>query len=131
MARLYVANRLANHILGNSIDELPPQTRRLLMELFEWVQSQCKAQKIERAEFHFTRRMVREALGWNQTQLHIHFKRLVEMDYLLVRRGGRGSTLVYELLWDGRGREGQPTLCGLIDVSKLTPQPCTCRMNTN
>ena len=45
------------------------------------------------------------------------------MDYLLIRRGGRGSTLVYELLWDGRGREGQPTLCGLIDVTKLTDQP--------
>jgi len=117
-----LANRLSNHVLGNSIDELPPQTRRLLIELYEWMQSECKRLDVEQAEFSFTRRMVREALGWNQTQLHVHFRRLLEMDYLLVRRGGRGSTLVYELLWDGRGREGEPTLCGLIDVTKLTDQ---------
>lgn len=73
--------------------------------------------------------MVREALGWNQTQLCIHFQRLTEMDYLLVRRGGRGSTLVYELLYDGRGREGQPTLCELIDVQKHDAEPTTMAPN--
>lgn len=119
LADIALANRLSHHVLGNSIDELPPQTRRLLIELYEWVQSECKRLEIQQSEFEFSRRMVREALGWNQTQLCIHFQRLTEMDYLLVRRGGRGSTLVYELLWDGRGREGQPTLCGLIDVTKL------------
>ena len=118
-----LANRLSNHVLGNSIDELPPQSRRLLLELFDWVQSECKRLGVEQREFTFSRRMVREALGWNQTQLCIHFQRLTEMDYLLVRRGGRGSTLVYELLYDGRGREGQRALCGLIDVQKLGQTP--------
>jgi len=116
-----LANRLSNHVLGNSIDELPPQSRRLLLELYDWVQSECKRLEIDQTEFAFSRRMVRESLGWNQTQLCIHFQRLTEMDYLLVRRGGRGSTLVYELLYDGRGREGQPTLCGLIDVQNSNP----------
>lgn len=118
-----LANRLCNHVLGNSIDELPPQTRRLLLELFDWLQSECKRTGVEQSELAFSRRQVREALGWHQTQLCIHFQRLTEMDYLLVRRGGRGNTLVYELLYDGRGREGQPTLCGLIDVQKLPSQP--------
>lgn len=115
-----LGNRLSHVVLGNSIDELPPQTRRLLLELYQWVQEECKRLKVEQSEFEFTRRKVREALGWNQTQLCIHFRRLTEMDYLLVRRGGRGSTLVYELLWDGHGREGERTLCGLIDVTKLS-----------
>ena len=118
-----LANRLSNHVLGNSIDELPPQSRRLLLELTDWVQGQCDRLEVEQNEFTFSRRMVRETLGWHQTQLCVHFGRLTEMDYLLVRRGGRGSTLVYELLYDGRGREGQPTLCGLIDVQKLDTEP--------
>jgi len=66
--------------------------------------------------------MVRETLAWGQTALRIHLDRLVEMEYVKLQRGGRGSTMVYELLWDGRGREGEPTLCGLIDVTKLAGQ---------
>jgi hypothetical protein len=120
---IVLANRLSNQVLGNSIDELPPQTRRMLLELFDWVQSECERLKVAQPELQFTRRTVREALGWNQTQLCTHFQRLTGMDYLRVRRGGGGSTLIYELLWDGRGREGEPTMCGLIDVSKLTDKP--------
>jgi hypothetical protein len=131
LADIALANRLSHHVLGNSIDELPPQTRRLLLELFDWVQAECKRLAIQQSEFEFSRRMVREALGWNQTQLCIHFQRLTEMDYLLVRRGGRGSKLVYELLWDGRGREGQPTLCGLIDVTRLDSQPAASARETS
>jgi len=42
------------------------------------------------------------------------------MEYVLAHRSsGRGNE--YELLYDGRGREGQPTMCGLIDVNKLQP----------
>jgi len=124
-----LANRLSNHVLGNSIDELSPQSRRLLLELFDWVKAECKRLEVDQSEFTFSRRMVREALGWNQTQLCVHFQRLTEMDYLLVRRGGRGSTLVYELLYDGGGREGQPTLCGLIDVQKLEQDEPTTTSN--
>jgi hypothetical protein len=116
---IVLANRLSNQVLGQSIDELSPQTRRLLIDLYEWVQAECKRLKVEQAEFHFTRRMVRESLAWGQTALRIHLDRLVEMEYVKLQRGGRGSTMVYELLWDGRGREGEPMLCGLIDVTKL------------
>lgn len=116
---IVLANHLADQILGNSIDELSPQTRRLLIEIYDWAQAECKRLKIDQREFHFTRRMLRESLSWNHTQLRLHLDRLTEMEYAMVHRGGRGSTMVYELLWDGRGREGQPTLCGLIDVAKL------------
>jgi len=62
--------------------------------------------------------MVREALGWSQTALKKHIERLMEMEYVLSHRGG-SRRCEYELLYDGRGREGQPTMCGLIDVSNL------------
>ncbi len=126
---IVLANRLSNQVLGQSIDELSPQTRRLLVELFDWVQSECKRLKMEQAEFHFTRRMVRESLAWGQTALRIHLGRLLEMEYVKLQRGGCGSTMVYELLWDGRGREGEPALCGLIDVTKLAGKGSTTASN--
>ena len=118
-ADIAVANRLADQVLGKSIDELPPQTRRLLAQLHEWVCGECKRTQVEQREYRFTRRMVREALGWNQTSLKKHLDRLIEMEYVLSHPSG-SRRQEYEMLYDGRGREGQPTMCGLIDVAKLT-----------
>jgi len=39
---------------------------------------------------------------------------------VLVHRGGRGQSFVYELVYDGRGRDGRPFLMGLVDVESLT-----------
>jgi hypothetical protein len=114
-----LANRLADQVLGRSIDELPPQTRRLLMELHRWVVSECERLQVEQNELRFTRRMIREALGWGQTALRKHLDRLLEMEYVITHGGGSRRSQ-YELLYDGRGREGQPTMCGLMDVSKLS-----------
>jgi hypothetical protein len=36
-----MANRLAHEVLGRSLDELPPQTRRLLMLIDEMVRADC------------------------------------------------------------------------------------------
>jgi len=36
-----------------------------------------------------------------------------------VHRGRNGQRYVYELLYSGEGREGQPFLMGLIDPAKL------------
>lgn len=117
-ADIALANRLSDQVLGKSIDELPPQTRRLLIELHTWVSSECDKLELEQSEYRFTRRMIREAIGWNQTALKKHLDRLMEMEYVITHRGG-GRRVEYELLYDGRGREGQPIMCGLIDVSKL------------
>lgn len=119
LSDIVLANRLSDQILGRSIDELPPQTRRLLIELHELVSKECEAQKLEAKEYRFTRRFVRERLGWGQSQVKLHVDRLLEMEYILPHRGS-GRRVEYELLYDGRGREGQPTMCGLIDVTKLT-----------
>ena len=42
------------------------------------------------------------------------------MEYLLVHRGGRGQSFVYELLYDGQGQAGEAFLMGLIDTQKIT-----------
>ena len=44
------SNRLAHEALGRTLDDLPPQTRKLLLILDDMVKQACGAQKIERAE---------------------------------------------------------------------------------
>lgn len=116
---IQVANQLANFVLGRSIDELAPQTRRLLLHMHEMVRKECEAQQIEQTEYRFTRRFLRERLKWGATQLRIHLDRLADMEYVIAHSSGRGKVSTYELLFDGRGREGELTLCGLIDPSTL------------
>ena len=87
------ADRLMKLLLDLSLDELPPQTRRLLGLITELVNGQ--------ADFRFSRRDVRTHTGWGQTQLKVHLHRLEELEYLIVHRGGRGQGYVYELNWSG------------------------------
>lgn len=114
------ANRLAHEVLGRSLDELPPQTRRLLLLIDEMVSQACSEQKIERVDFRFSRRDVRQYTGWGNTQLKTHLRRLEELEYLLVHHGGRGQSFVYELVFERRDDSGKPLLPGLIEIEKLS-----------
>jgi DNA primase len=123
-----IANQLAHEVLGRTLDELPPQTRKLLGLVVTMVQEQCAAQQIGRAQYRFSRRTVRECTRWGDTQLKIHLGRLTELEYLLVHRGGRGQSFEYELLFDapadgsaayGTSQSGSPHVNGLIDVEAL------------
>src|SRR6266516_3710432 len=114
------ANRLAHEVLGRSLDELPPQTRRLLLLVDEMVSAECERQKMERTDFRFSRRDVRQHTGWGDTQLRVHLRRLEELEYLLVHRGGRGQSFVYELMFERQGDSGKPLLPGLIEIEKLS-----------
>ena len=118
LADIALANKLAHQVLGRSLDDVPPHTRRLLGLLHEMAATACNAQNIERGAYRFTRKTVREFTGWGDTQLKVHLHRLVELEYLLAH-GGRGHGLVYELLYDGQGQHGEPFLAGLIEPEKL------------
>ena len=95
------------------------RTRKLLLLIDEMVTNACKEQATERCDYRFSRRMIREYTGWGNTQLKAHLKRLEDMEYLLTYRGGRGQQFVYELMYNGEGRDGSPFFPGLIDVEKL------------
>jgi len=114
-----VANRLACEVLGRSVDELPPQTRRLLGLVDEMVTAACQRKGIDRADYRFSRRAIREFTNWGNTQLKVHLKRLQDLEYLLVHRGGRGQSFVYELLFEPSPNTQERFLARLIDVEQL------------
>jgi len=108
------ANELAHEALGRGLDDMPPQTRRLLALI----------QKMETTRGRdggpWRRRDLRAFTGWGDTQLKIHLGRLVELEYVLVQRDpAHLQGLVYELLFDGDAAADRPHLSGLIDVEAL------------
>jgi hypothetical protein len=114
-----LANTLAHEVLGRTLDELPPQTRRLLELITDMVHEACRKEQVEPSAYRFTRKQVRHACGWTDFQVKKHMTRLEELEYVLVHSGGRGKSMVYELLYNGEGQDDTPFLMGLIDVKKL------------
>jgi hypothetical protein len=117
------ANRLAHEVLGRSLDELPPQTRRMLGLVAEMVAKRCAELGLERSDYRFTRRDVRAWTGWTDFQVRAHMERLVALEYVLVHRGARGQSFVYELLYDGQGEDGSAFLVGLLEPERLPQAP--------
>jgi len=98
-ADVNLAQALADQVgLKPSLDELRPQPRKLLCLISEMAKDECERLQIEINAYRFTRRTVREYTRWGDTQLRQHLKRLEEMEYLVVRRGGnQGQQVVYQL----------------------------------
>jgi len=116
------ANALAHEVLGRSLDELPPQTRRLLGDVVGLVRARAgvdsSAQATRTSDVRFTRKDVRDASGWSDTQLRLHLDRLTDLEYLIAHRGMRGQTFEYELIYDGEC-DAKPHLSGLIDTATM------------
>jgi hypothetical protein len=113
-----LANELAPEILGRSLDELPPQTRRLLDYIRDLMKQKRQGQKGSAATF--SRRELRDHCGWSLTQVRVHLERLVELEYLAIRHGRLGSQFAYEVLFDITLPEAVAHI-GLIDTAKLRP----------
>jgi len=118
-ADVALANRLAAEVLGRSLDELPPGTRRLLDALDAHVAQRAEGDGVERAMVRFSRRDLREHLGWGDTQLKVHLARLVDLELVLAHRAERGAGFVYELAWAGQGADGARFVIGLADPATL------------
>jgi hypothetical protein len=123
-----LANQLAPEILGRSLDELPPQTRRLLDHIRELVKAGAteaevsKKDATSRCSRCFTRRELRDKCGWSLTQVRVHLDRLVELEYLFLRSGRMGGPFEYELaveVHDPNGSKVTLAHIGLIDVAEL------------
>jgi DNA primase len=124
-----LANRLAHAVLGRSLDELPPGTRRLLGLIEAHVGHQAQEQAQARERVRFTRRELREALGWGDTQLKVHLGRLASLELVWCERGVHGA-YAYALAWDGQAGE-EPHLSGLIDPDQLDEAEAGCDYDEN
>ena len=114
-----LANKLCHHVLGRTLDELSPQSRNLLNLIHQHVSSKMNELDLEKSEVRMTRKTIRDFTGWGQTQLTVHLKRLVDMEYLMVHQGGRGKCFVYELVYNGEGEQGDVFVMNLIDSNNL------------
>jgi hypothetical protein len=108
------ANQLARDVLGNCLDELPAQTRKFLRALVLMVNEGCERDGIESCDFRFTRREARCYSNGSETQVRLHLDRLVELEYVLVHRGGRGQGFLYELVYEPSWDNQQSFLRSLI-----------------
>ncbi len=108
------ANRLAPEVLGRSLDELPPQTRKLWNE----IKSIAKEAGADWKRCTFTRKTLREKVGWSVTQVRVHLERLHELEYIIPRGGRNGIRFEYGVLVDPDNADGLAHI-GLIDPEKL------------
>ncbi len=118
------ANQIAPEVLGRSLDELPPQTRRLLEAIKAHVRETMKAGQFEQKLARFTRREIRERTGWSGTQIRRHLDHLIELEHVAQRGGRNGLLIQYELLTDAH-QSADSFHVGLIDIEKLRKNTVT------
>jgi len=117
-ADIELANRLAAEVLGRSLDELPPQTRRLLDQIHAMVTAIADEQAVNTGDVRFTRRQARERLGWGDTQLKVHLGRLADMEFLVLHRPLGPGPFSFELAWQPPAPGAGPRfLPGLVTIT--------------
>ena len=104
-----VANELMHQVLGQGLDELPPQTRRMLAKVSQMVQKRCQEHSVSQRDYRFTRREVRRFSGWSDHQVKVHMRKLEELEYVLVHRGGGGRALCMSFSTTVRARTAVPS----------------------
>jgi DNA primase catalytic core len=115
------ANEIAVEVLGRSLDELSPSSRKLLNLVRKMCTSQDSGQGAEDGNEEprrFTRRDIREYSGWSDFQVKTHIRQLEELEYIYSLTGRKGKEYVYELIHDG-DETGSRFLIGLADIGEV------------
>jgi hypothetical protein len=113
------ANRLANEVLGQCLDELAPPSRTLLTGIYTMVKELAAKKERPIDEVYFTRRLIREHTGWTDWQVRAHIKQLEELEYLYARIGCRGKEYAYALNYRGQGQDGGKCYLNLTPVDEI------------
>lgn len=99
------ANKLANEVLGQSLDELAKPSRMLLGGIYTMVREMAEKQKLPLSDIFFNRRQVREYMGWSDWQIRAHIGQLEDLEYIRVRLGAMGKEYAYVLNYLGQAEE--------------------------
>jgi DNA primase catalytic core len=113
------ANKLANEVLGQSLDELAKPSRTLLSLIYQMVKEHTEKGKLSLDDFFFNRRMIREYINWTDWQIKAHIRQLEEMEYLHVRMGAQGKQYCYALNYKGQGEENGKCFLNLTPVEEI------------
>jgi DNA primase len=113
------ANKLANEVLGQSMDELAKPSRTLLSLIYQMVKEHTEKGKLSLDDFFFNRRMIREYINWTDWQIRAHIKQLEEMEYIYVRMGNRGKEYSYALQYKGQAEEEGRCYLNLTPVEEI------------
>jgi DNA primase len=112
-------NRLANEVLGQSLDDLAKPSRTLLTGIYKMVKETADKSSEPVDAIYFTRRMIREYTGWTDWQIRTHIKQLEEMEYLYARIGARGKEYAYALNYRGQAEESGKCYLNLTPVEEI------------
>lgn len=116
---IQLAGCLADWALGRSLDELAAPARRLLAQVVDYVTAQATLQAISPSQVRFTRRVLRETLGWQATQLAFHLEELCKSEYVVAHGRQRGKLYEYSLLYGGQDSGGTLPALGLVTADML------------
>ncbi len=92
-----LADRLLSEVLGSASEELPPQTKKLLLHMEAWVKRESQRLNVPPSEVRFSRRELRAWTGWGHSALKKHVLRLEELELLDVASSGVGRKKTYAL----------------------------------
>jgi hypothetical protein len=103
-----LALELGGEVFSRNCDDVPPTGRALLAGIVKLVTekhqlmiSHDNKSTLLLSEVPFTRKELRESLGWSETQVRRNADHLVELGYLGCINGRQGATCRYLLLDDG------------------------------
>jgi len=103
-----IALELGKDIFARNIDDVSPTGRTLLKAIVELVKEKYKAlnlsdPKTDRglSDIHYTRKELRQRIGWSETQVRRNIDHLVELGYIGRIAGRHGSTFRYVLIDTG------------------------------
>ncbi len=113
------ANKLANEVLGHSLDELAQPTRTLLSGVYIMVKEIADKHEIPVDGVYFTRRMIREYINWTDWQIRTHIKQLEEMEYLYARIGTKGKEYSYALNYQGQAEDSEKCYLNLTPIEEI------------
>ena len=117
------ANKLANEVLGQSLDDLARPSRTLLSGIYNMVQEMAVKANTLIEDISFNRRMIREYMNWTDWQIKAHIKQLEELEYLYVQVGSKGRRYTYALNYQGQNEDGSSkcylNLTPVSEIKKL------------
>ncbi|GAB3785829.1 toprim domain-containing protein [Dyella agri] len=112
------ANALAETVMGSTADELSAPARNLLGHIHALVKQRAAEQDVTPSDLAFTRKTIRDGIGWSDWQVRTHIRELEELEYLRARSGAWGKEYVYEIL-GASSDDGLPVGLTLTDSDDL------------